>query len=198
MYSTRPVAPPTLHLHAMTDIRRDEATRMQTVRRLQEARVFDSTTPLVGQVLANEQPVILEDASTDASCQPLPPGLPPLGACMALPIHAAQELVAVVVLANSHSGYASADIQFLQPLLSTVGQLEMARRAEEDRRQVDAQLARTSALLGEKNQRPGSHAGQRLAGHREGGCRRQDPRVQPALPGTAGAAPRIHGHRAHA
>ena len=69
---------------------------------------------------------------------------------MALPIHAAQELVAVVVLANSHSGYASADIQFLQPLLSTVGQLEMARRAEEDRRQVDAQLVRTSALLGEK------------------------------------------------
>ena len=42
------------------------------------------------------------------------------------------------------------DAQFLQPLLSTVGQLEMARRAEEDRRQVDAQLVRTSALLGEK------------------------------------------------
>ena len=145
-----PGGSPTLHLHAMTDIRRDEATRMQTVRRLQQARVFDSTTPLVGQVLAHEQPVILEDASTDASCQPLPEGLPPLGACMALPIHAAQELVAVVVLANSHSGYGSADIQFLQPLLSTVGQLEMARRAEEDRRQVDAQLVRTSALLGEK------------------------------------------------
>ena len=145
-----PGGSPTLHLHAMTDIRRDEATRMQTVRRLQEARVFDSTTPLVGQVLAHQQPVILEDASADASCQPLPEGLPPLGACMALPIHAAQELVAVVVLANSHSGYGSADIQFLQPLLSTVGQLEMARRAEEDRRQVDAQLVRTSALLGEK------------------------------------------------
>ena len=76
----------TLHLHAMTDIHRDEATRMQTVRRLQEARVFDSTTPLVGQVLAHEEPLILEDASADASCQPLPAGLPLVGPHEPLPL----------------------------------------------------------------------------------------------------------------
>ena len=32
---------PALHVHAMTDIRWDEATRMQTVRRSQDAMVFD-------------------------------------------------------------------------------------------------------------------------------------------------------------
>ena len=41
-------------------------------------------------------------------------------------------------------------MQFLQPLLNTVGQLEMARRAELARSAVEAQLERTSALLAEK------------------------------------------------
>ena len=62
---------------------------------------------------------------------------------------------------NSHSGYGSADIQFLQPLLSTVGQLEMVRRAE-DRRWTPSGCA-PPALLGEKTNAQ-YHAGQRPAG----------------------------------
>lgn len=56
----------------------------------------------------------------------------------------------MVGLANRSSGYSNADVQFLQPLLSTIGQLETARRAELARSHVEAELARTSALLAEK------------------------------------------------
>ena len=69
---------------------------------------------------------------------------------LGLPIHAAGELVAMVGLANRAEGYSEADVEFLQPLLNTVGQLETARRADLARQAVDAELARTSALLAEK------------------------------------------------
>lgn len=56
----------------------------------------------------------------------------------------------MVGLANRPGGYSQADVQFLQPLLNTAGHLELARRAELARSEVESQLARTSALLAEK------------------------------------------------
>ena len=147
----QPDRAPALHVHAMTDIRWDEAARMQTVRRSQDALVFDEPHSVIGAVLASEEPLITGDAATDPRCQTVPPGLPTLRTCLCLPIHAAQDMVAMVVLANSHHGYAAEDVPFMQPLLNTVGQLEMARRAQEERRQLDAELLRTSALLREKS-----------------------------------------------
>jgi len=69
---------------------------------------------------------------------------------MGLPIHAAGELVAMVGVANRPGGYSSSDVHFLQPLLNSVGQLEMARRAEIARRDVEFRLAQTSVQLEEK------------------------------------------------
>jgi diguanylate cyclase (GGDEF)-like protein/PAS domain S-box-containing protein len=147
----QPDGAPALHVHAMTDIHWDESTRMQTVRRSQDAMVFDDPTSIVGAVLASEQAQIVSDTATDPRCATAPIGLPALTTCLGLPIHAAQDMVAMVLLGNCNHGYTAADIQFLQPLLSTVGQLEMARRAHEDRRKLDAELLRTSALLCDKS-----------------------------------------------
>ncbi|BEU98389.1 EAL domain-containing protein [Acidovorax sp. DW039] len=146
-----PAEPPALLVHALTDIRWDEMTRMRTVRRSHGALELCDPLSLVGAALASEQAVIVNDASTDPRCQRWPAGLPALQSCLCLPIHAAQEMVALVLLANCPNGYALADIQFPQPLLSTIGQLEMARRAQEERRNLDAELMRTSALLCEKS-----------------------------------------------
>ncbi len=60
----------------------------------------------------------------------------------------------MVGLANRPGGYSQADVQFLQPLLNTAGHLELARRAELARSEVESQLARTSALLAEKTRAP--------------------------------------------
>ncbi len=143
---------PFLRVHAMTDISWDAASRAQYAQHAEEGMVFDSPHSLVGAALLSGEPVISNDACHDPRAAGTPPGHPTLHTYLGLPIHAAGELVAMVGLANRAEGYSQADVAFLQPLLNTVGQLETARRAELARSAVDAELLRTSALLGEKTQ----------------------------------------------
>ena len=141
---------PYLRVHAMTDISWDEASRQRYAQHAEDGMVFDNLHSLVGAALVSGEPVISNDANHDPRSAGTPPGHPTLRTYLGLPIHAAGELVAMVGLANRSSGYSNADVQFLQPLLSTIGQLETARRAELARSHVEAELARTSALLAEK------------------------------------------------
>ena len=141
---------PFLRVHAMTDISWDEASHALYAQHAEEGMVFDNLHSLVGAALVSGEPVLTNDANHDPRSAGTPPGHPALRTYLGLPIHAAGELVAMVGLANRPEGYSAADVQFLQPLLNTVGQLEMARRAELARRTVEAELERTSALLAEK------------------------------------------------
>ncbi len=141
---------PFLRVHAMTDISWDAASRALYAQHAEEGMVFDSLHSLVGAALVSGEPVISNDACHDPRAAGTPPGHPTLHTYLGLPIRAAGELVAMVGLANRAEGYSQADVAFLQPLLNTVGQLETARRAELARSAIDAELLRTSALLGEK------------------------------------------------
>ena len=143
---------PFLRVHAMTDISWDAASRALYAQHAEEGMVFDSLHSLVGAALVSGEPVISNDACHDPRAAGTPPGHPTLRTYLGLPIHAAGELVAMVGLANRAEGYSQADVAFLQPLLNTVGQLETARRAELARSAVEAELLRTSDLLGEKTQ----------------------------------------------
>ena len=129
----------------LVDVFRREGVELAAV-----GMVFDNLHSLVGAALVSGEPVISNDANHDPRSAGTPPGHPTLRTYLGLPIHAAGELVAMVGLANRSSGYSNADVQFLQPLLNTIGQLETARRAELARSHVEAELARTSALLVEK------------------------------------------------
>ena len=141
---------PYLRVHAMTDISWDAESKAQYDLHAEEGMVFDNLHSLVGAALVSGEPVLSNDVGHDPRSAGTPRGHPPLHTYLGLPIHAAGELVAMVGLANRSQGYRPADVEFLQPLLSTVGQLEMARRAELARRAVEAELERTSALLAEK------------------------------------------------
>ncbi|MDH4446008.1 MAG: EAL domain-containing protein [Acidovorax sp.] len=141
---------PYLRVHALTDISWDEASRARYARHAEEGMVFDNLDSLVGAALLTGQPVLTNDTSGDPRSAGVPPGHPVIRSYLGLPIHASGDLVAMVGLANCPGGYSDADIRFLQPLLSTIGQMEMARRAELARRSVEQQLARTSELLAEK------------------------------------------------
>ena len=141
---------PYLRVHAMTDLSWDEAARARYAQQAEEGMVFDNPHSLLGAALVSGEAIINNDASHDAPGAGMPSGHPLLRTYLGLPIHAAGELVALVGLANRAEGYSEADVQFLQPLLSTVGQLEMARRAELARSAAEAELARTSALLTDK------------------------------------------------
>ena len=141
---------PSLRVHAMTDISWDKASRERYAQHAKDGMVFDNPKSLIGAALISGEPVISNDAPNDPRGAGIPQGHPALLTFLGVPIHAAGELVAMVGLANCRSGYSSADVQFLQPLLSTVGQLEIARRAELARAAIDSELQRTSALLADK------------------------------------------------
>ena len=141
---------PFVRVHAMTDISWDAASKALYDQHAEEGMVFDNLKSLVGAPLVSGEPVLSNDVQNDPRRAGTPPGHPPLRTYAGLPIHAAGELVAMVGLANRAQGYSPADVEFLQPLLSTVGQLEMARRWELARRSVEAELERTTALLAEK------------------------------------------------
>ena len=141
---------PYLCVHAITDISWDDASRELYAQHSKKGMVFDNPRSLFGAALVSGEAVISNDAPNDPRRAGIPPGHPALLTFLGLPIHAGGELVAMVGLANCPQGYTEADVQFLQPLLSTVGQLEMARRAEVARSKVDRELARTSALLADK------------------------------------------------
>ena len=141
---------PYLRVHAMTDIRWSEQSRALFALHAKEGMVFDNLHSLIGAALVSGEPVISNDVRQDGRSVGTPPGHPALLTYLGLPIHTAGELVAMVGLANRTGGYSDEDVEFLQPLLNTVGQLETARRAELTRKAVEEQLASTSALLAEK------------------------------------------------
>ena len=139
-----------LCVHAMADLGGDAASRARCAEHAKEGMVSDHLQSLIGATLLSGEPVIRNDAHHDACSTGAPPDHSPLTTYMGLPIHSAGELVAMVGLANCPAGYSAADVQFLQPLLSTVGQLVIACRAELARAAMDGELARTSALLADK------------------------------------------------
>ena len=148
----RPNGVPCLRVHAISDISWDDASRQRYAQVAEQGMVFDNPRSLIGAAMLSGESLISNQPETDARSGGLPTGHPPLTAFMGLPIHAAGQLVAMVGVANRVGGYGRDDIDFLQPLLSSVGQLEMARRADKERRDVEARLAHTSAALAEKSQ----------------------------------------------
>ena len=139
-----------LRVHAITDTHSDEASRTRYAQHAHSGMVFDSPNSLLGAALLSGEPVFSNDVAHDSRGFGIPDGHPPLRTYLGLPIHAAGDLVALVGVANRPGGYSMADVEFLKPLLNTIGQLELALRAELARREVEAELERTSALLAEQ------------------------------------------------
>lgn len=136
-----------LRIHAITDIAWDAPSRKMLAQLDAGGMIFDNPHSLMGAALQGSTPLICNDPASDPRAGGLPPGHPPLHAFMALPILAGGEVVALAGVANRAEGYLTADVSFLQPLLNTVGQLEMARRVDLQRCAMEAQLARTGAEL---------------------------------------------------
>mgnify|MGYP003603778938 FL=1 len=120
---------PYLLAHSLSDISWDDASRQRYAQLAQNGIVFDNLDSLLGVPLVSGQPLISNDAANDPRSAGVPRGHPQLRTYLGVPIHAGGELVAMVGLANRAADYTQADIDFLRPLLNTVGQLELERRA---------------------------------------------------------------------
>ena len=102
--------------------------------------VFDSPDSLLGVSLRTGEPVIANDPAHDPRSTGRPHGHPPLRAYLGLPVKVDGELVALVGVANQPGGYSQADVDFLAPFISTVGQLFRAWRVEQQRAQAQQAL----------------------------------------------------------
>jgi PAS domain S-box-containing protein len=131
---------PYLKTNAITNIAWNSATRAFYAEHAPGGMEFFNLKTLFGAVLASGEPVIANDPVLDPRRGGLPEGHPPLGAFLGVPICIGNKLVAMVGIANRQGGYDQSVIDFLQPLLSTIGQLVEARRNITARKRAEEAL----------------------------------------------------------
>jgi signal transduction histidine kinase len=93
--------------------------------------------------------VISNSPSTDERRGGIPDGHPPLNQFLALPILRDKALVGLIGVANCPEGYSEADVTFLQPLVTAIGQLIDAHRRDIQRRETERSLRQTEEWLEE-------------------------------------------------
>jgi PAS domain S-box-containing protein len=101
---------------------------------------------LAGAVLTSGKTVMTHTHSAAPPSVGLPPDLPAPQSFLGLPFRAFGELVGMVGIANRPGGYGEAHVEFLQPLLTTCGNILHARRTDQRRRIAE------QALLAQREQ----------------------------------------------
>lgn len=138
---------PSLRTHAITNIAWNEDTRAFYAKNAPAGLVFTNLNTLFGQVMTTGNPVIANDPLHDPRRGGLPSGHPPMNAFLGLPIHCQGQLLAMVGVANRAGGYDEGWVDNLQPLLMTIGQLLLFRRANNNRLIAEAHQDRQQQAL---------------------------------------------------
>lgn len=141
---------PYLKTHALTNIAWNDETRRLYDESASAGLEFRNLKTLFGAALSSGRPVIANDPARDARRGGLPPGHPPLNAFLGIPVHVGGRLIAMAGLANRAGGYDEALVDWVHPLLLTVGQMVEARRAECSRLAAEAQLRELNEQLDER------------------------------------------------
>lgn len=140
---------PYLKTHAITNIAWDERSRAFFDAHAPDGLAFTKLESLFGAAMTSGEVVIANSPADDPRRGGLPPGHPALNAFLGIPIHHGGQMVAMLGLANRPGGYDPAVVEFLHPLLSTIGQLISAARVQEAHEQTLIELARLSRVASE-------------------------------------------------
>ena len=129
---------PFLRMEVLTDISWDPGTREMMSRHLRggpgDALEFHNLDTLFGAGVRNGQIIISNEPATDARRGGrMPPGHPPMRACLGVPLFHGGEMVGMLGLANREGGYDQALVDGLQPLFTSVAAIMGAVRAERAR-----------------------------------------------------------------
>lgn len=136
-----------LKTYALTNISWNEETSALFAKSQQQGMEFRNHDMLFGAVLKTGQLVISNDPSNDPRSGGLPPGHPPLNAFMGIPIYFNQQMVAMLGLANKAGGYQSSYLDYLSPLLTTIGQLVNVMRLQQEHHQALNTVVRLSRVI---------------------------------------------------
>ncbi len=140
---------PYLITHAITNIAWDEASIAFYAAHAPQGMVFNQPRSLFGSALSSGEVVIANTPAEDPRRGGLPPGHPALNAFLGIPIHHGGKMVAMLGLANRPGGYDLALVDFLHPLLTTIGQLIGAARVQQKHERALIELARLSRVASE-------------------------------------------------
>ncbi|TXG88525.1 MAG: hypothetical protein E6R10_05770, partial [Rhodocyclaceae bacterium] len=138
---------PYLKTHAITNVAWDDASRRYYDEHAAQGLEFHNLNTLFGAAILSGEPVIANDPSNDPRRGGLPPGHPAMTAFLGLPIRVGGQLVAMAGVANRNGGYDFALVNWLQPLLLTIGQMVEARRATLARQEAEAALRELNEAL---------------------------------------------------
>ncbi|MFP5418482.1 MAG: ATP-binding protein [Gammaproteobacteria bacterium] len=141
-----PEGAPYLKTYAITNIAWNDATRAFYDAHAPQGMEFTNLKTLFGAAMSSGEPVIASDPDHDPRRGGLPDGHPALNAFLGIPVHHGGEMVAMLGIANRPGGYDQALIDFLHPLLVTLGQLVDAARVQQKHREGQLELARLSRV----------------------------------------------------
>ncbi|MGM0824941.1 MAG: sensor domain-containing phosphodiesterase [Pseudomonadota bacterium] len=137
---------PYLVAHAITDITWDDASRDFYAQNAPNGMIFSNLDTLFGHVMRHEEVVIANQPDQDPRRGGLPPGHPQLNAFLGVPIHLHGHCIAMIGLANRPGGYNTALVDFLAPLLGSIGQLVNSLRVSRQQRDDQTAIARLSMV----------------------------------------------------
>ena len=137
---------PYLVAHAITDITWDRASKLFYDQNAPDGMVFSNLDTLFGHVMRHQQVVISNTPALDTRRGGLPPGHPPLNAFLGVPIHSNGHCIGMIGLANRPNGYDDALVEFLAPLLGSIGQFINNLRNHRQQRQDQQAIARLSMV----------------------------------------------------
>lgn len=128
---------PYARTHSITDIAWNDEIREMLAKRSEEGLEFRNLNTLFGAVMVTGKAVISNNPSNDPRSGGIPTGHPPLKAFLGLPIKHGDELVGIAGIANRPDGYDESLASYLEPFLSTCGNLTAAYRNDQRRRQAE-------------------------------------------------------------
>ena len=115
---------------------------------------FRNLDNLFGTVIKTGKPVISNDPSNDPyrGKEGPPPGHPPLGSFMGLPLFKGSTLVGIIGMANRVGGYEEGSPNFLEPFLATCANIIEAFRNNQKKKAAEERLknAQTQLLISQK------------------------------------------------
>lgn len=145
---------PYIQCYATTNISWSEQTRALYAQTAEQGMKFSRLNSLYGEVLKTGRYVIANDPGSDPRSGGLPPGHPPLNKFLGLPFFSGKRLLGVVGIANRAAGYDEALIHYLEPFLSTCGNLIQAYKNNQHHQLIEVELEsykRRLAALNRKN-----------------------------------------------
>jgi PAS domain S-box-containing protein len=120
---------PYLKTHAITDISWNEATKSFYDENMAQGLTFSNLKTLFGSAMTTLEVTISNQPNDDPRRGGLPDGHPDLNSFLAIPIKRQDKGIALIGVANRPKGYDRELVNWLEPLIVTVGQAIESMRA---------------------------------------------------------------------